>query len=183
MIIYIHGFAGSAKGTKAILLREKFNSEELVAPSLSYIPDLAIDTLEQMIKSYAKYERVSLIGSSLGGFYAIYLATKYNLKAALINPAVSFEETLTQMVGNEVKNVDMSKFEWNEKHIEMLKKYAVPSPNPQQFFLLTQTGDELLDYQHGVEYLKDAKMLVIEGGNHGFEGFEKYIDKIVNFFE
>ena len=70
MIIYIHGFGGSGQGSKAKLLCEYFKSieEDFIAPSLSYVPELAISTLQELIESY--HGEVYLIGSSLGGFYA-----------------------------------------------------------------------------------------------------------------
>ncbi|MCG3720375.1 esterase, partial [Aliarcobacter butzleri] len=86
MIIYIHGFASCGFGSKAQKFKEYFE-EEIITISLPTIPNLAIDTLEQIIEfSLNKDENVYLIGSSLGGFYSLYLANKYDLKAVLINP-------------------------------------------------------------------------------------------------
>ena len=89
MIIYIHGFASCGFGSKAQKFKEYFE-EEIITISLPTIPNLAIDTLEQIIEfSLNKDENVYLIGSSLVGFYSLYLANKYDLKAVLINPAVN----------------------------------------------------------------------------------------------
>ena len=49
MIIYIHGFASSGFGGKATLLKEHFK-ENIFSPSFSYIPSLAMNTLEQLIE-------------------------------------------------------------------------------------------------------------------------------------
>ncbi len=56
VIIYIHGFGGSGVGNKASLFREYFKERgvEYIAPSLSYIPDLAISTLEELIENLRK---------------------------------------------------------------------------------------------------------------------------------
>ena len=106
MIIVIHGFGSAGRGGKAMFFREYFKSRGALclAPSLSYVPELAIDTLEQLIESCG--EDVTLIGSSLGGYYAIYLAEKYGLKAVLINPAVDSSETLKRVLemGGMAKN-------------------------------------------------------------------------------
>ncbi len=110
---------------KASLLRDKLKSKNIIAPTLSYVPDLAIDTLEQLIQTYIKYEKVYLIGSSLGGYYAIYLANKYNLKAVLINPSTNPRNTLSNMIGQTLNYADLSKFEWNQNHINMLMQYKV----------------------------------------------------------
>ena len=97
MIIYIHGFGSSGHGGKASLFREYFE-DEVIAPSLSYVPNLAIDTLEQLIEMLLeKGETVGLVGSSLGGYYSIYLANKYDLKAVLINPAIYPYKTLDKI--------------------------------------------------------------------------------------
>ena len=49
MIIYIHGFGGSGEGSKAKAFWDYFASigEPYIAPSLSYVPELAIRTLEE----------------------------------------------------------------------------------------------------------------------------------------
>lgn len=183
MIIYIHGFGGSGYGSKATLLREIFASQNIIAPSLSYVPLLAIDTLSQIIESYIKHEPIYLIGSSLGGYYSIYLAHKYDLKAVLINPATTPTITLSNMIGQALNYTDLSKFEWNESHIKMLEAYAVKSPKKENFLLLLQTGDEVIDYTVAVKYLDGSKQIIIDGGNHSFDGLENYIQEIEKFFK
>lgn len=182
MILYIHGFGGSGVGMKASLVRKEFSKYNVIAPTLSYVPDLAIDTLSQIIESYKKYEDVYLIGSSLGGYYSIYLAQKYNLKAVLINPATTPNSTLSKMLGEALNYGDLSKFEWNKNHLQMLKKYSVTSPNSENFLLLTQTGDEVIDYKVALEYLEGARQIVVDGGDHSFVEIEKYFTYILQFF-
>lgn len=183
MILYIHGFGGCGFGIKAQIIREKVTTTDVIAPTLSYVPDLAIDTLCQLIEALKKYEPIYLVGSSLGGYYSIYLAQKYDLKAVLINPSIEPIKTLSKVIGQALNYGDLSKFEWNEEHIKMLKKYQVKDPTPSKYLLLTQTGDELLDYKVAVEYLKGSQQIVIEGGDHSFVDFENSIDNILDFFE
>ena len=56
--------------------------------ALSHNPEAAIEQLEKLISSGGGKPYL-LVGSSLGGYYATYLAEKYACRAALINPAVS----------------------------------------------------------------------------------------------
>ncbi len=181
MIIYIHGFGSSGHGGKATLFREYFE-DELIAPSLSYIPTLAIDTLEQLINIYLQTdEEVSLVGSSLGGYYAIYLANKYNLKAVLINPAVYPYKTLDK-VGISMNYYDMSSFEVTTEHIQTLRGLEVNNiKNQDNFMVLLQTDDEVLDYTQAVEKLSNSELIIEEGGNHTFENIESYFRKIGSF--
>jgi predicted esterase YcpF (UPF0227 family) len=183
MILYIHGFGSSGKGNKANILKEDLKKYNFFTPSLSFIPDLAIDTLEQIIEyALSKNEPVYLMGSSLGGYYSIYLSHKYNLKAILINPSIKPYETLKLALGKAFSYHDMSKFEWKEEHIKKLYPYDIQNINPNNFFLLTQTGDELLDYKIGVDKLQGANMNIIEGGDHGFVNIENHLDEIKSFF-
>ena len=177
MIIYIHGFSSHGYGSKAKMLRAYFadKNETFIAPSLSYIPDLAIQTLEELITAC---DDVTLIGSSLGGYYAMYLAEKYNLKVVLINPAMHSDKTLTRMLGQAPNFYDGSLFEWKASHLEMLKQYETDMSDQSKVMLMVQKGDDILDYRVAVKKLPDAKQIVEEGGDHGFTGVEKYFDEI-----
>lgn len=181
MIIYIHGFGSSGHGGKATLFREYFE-EEVLAPSLSYVPNLAIDTLEQLIEMFLeKNETVGLVGSSLGGYYAIHLATKYDLKAVLINPAIYPYKTLDK-IGMAMNYHDGTAFEVTDSHMQSLKFLEVNEiENQENFLVLLQTEDEVLDYTQAVEKLPEAEFIIEEGGNHSFENIESYFRKISLF--
>ncbi|HIC77837.1 MAG TPA: esterase [Sulfurovum sp.] len=183
MIIYIHGFGSSGKGGKALEFRKYFESinEPFIAPSLSYVPELAMDTLEQLVKSY---ENVTLIGSSLGGYYSIYLAEKYGLKAVLINPSVASFKTLKRAIdltGYAKNFYDGSEFSWQESYVEMLQGYEVETIVSKDYLLLLQTGDDVLNYKDAVAKVPNATMIIEEGGTHSFEGIERYFDRIGEF--
>lgn len=183
MIIYIHGFGGSGAGVKARAAKKMFGEADLLAPSLSYVPDLAVATLSELIELLQRQgEPVSLIGSSLGGYYAIYLAEKYNLKAVLINPSVHPYQTLEKSIGRALNFFDLSRFEWNERHIQTLRHYEVDAPDPSRYLLLLQKGDELLDYREALAKLPGAEGIVEEGGSHSYEGFEGKRVFIASFF-
>jgi len=184
MIIYIHGFGGSGQGSKAKLFREYFKSieENFIAPSLSYVPELAIATLQELIESYRG--EVYLIGSSLGGFYATYLSQMKEVKkVVLLNPAVYPYKTLTRALGEAPNFYDGSFYSWKQEHIEMLKNYKTDEDLAlAKFMLMVQKGDELLDYKEALQKYKGAKQIVQEGGNHGFEGIESHVETIREFF-
>ena len=181
MIIYIHGFGSSGHGGKASLFREYFE-DEVIAPSLSYVPNLAIDTLEQLIEMLLeKGETVGLVGSSLGGYYSIYLANKYDLKAVLINPAIYPYKTLDK-IGMARNYYDLTTFEVTSEHIQALKSLEVSEiTNQENFITLLQTEDEVLDYNDAVEKLSESELVIEEGGTHSFENIESYFRKIGSF--
>lgn len=185
MIIYLHGFRSHGRGAKAVALRHFCEEEHIgfIAPSLSSIPDLAIQTLEELIEVFLKTEKVSLIGSSLGGYYAMYLSHKYDLRCVLINPAITPYITLERGLGFPPNVYDQSTFEWNRAHLEMLKKYEVPEYCGENALLLVQTADEVLDYTEAVQKMSGAAMIVEEGGDHGYQGVERHFQRIMDFLE
>lgn len=185
MIIYLHGFRSHGRGAKAVALRHFCEEEKIgfIAPSLSSIPDLAIQTLEDLIEAFLKTEKVSLIGSSLGGYYAMYLAHKYHLRCVLINPAITPYITLERGLGFPPHVYDQSTFEWTRTHLHMLKQYDVESYQGENALLMVQTEDEVLDYAEAVAKLPKSQMIIEEGGDHGFKGIERHFDTIVEFLK
>ena len=187
MILYIHGFASSGEGAKATLFKTLACNHPVYAPSLSNIPDLAIQTLSECITLCKKSEdplfsTVHIIGSSLGGYYAHYLAYKYRLKAVLINPALYPYNRLSSYEGMVKNYYDNSHFECHVTHFEMLKKYDVPATvENDNILLLSQKGDEVLDYREAVGKLGGATMMVQDGGDHTFENITDYLDAIGTF--
>jgi predicted esterase YcpF (UPF0227 family) len=181
MILYIHGFASSGLGAKARTVREYFGAESL-APSFSHIPELAVDTLTQIVEQARHLdEPVGLIGSSLGGFYALRLAERFGLPAVLINPSIRPWETLAAQTGTGTHYYDGARFEWSPKHVESLKKYRVTPTQQDRYLLMLQTGDEVLDYRIALDALPGARRIVEEGGDHTFVGFETHLPEIETF--
>ena len=181
MLLYIHGFGSSGKSGKAMLIRKRL-ADGVIAPSLPPIPELAVDTLEQIVACMQRCdEPFAFAGSSLGGYYAAYLADKYKTKAVLINPSVKPYRTLASHIGFNHSYYDFSDYEFTQKHIDSLRKYDVSDPDPSQFLLLLQTGDEVLDYREAVEKFQGAHIDIEEGGSHGYEDFERKIPLIVDF--
>jgi len=188
MVIYIHGFGGSGEGNKAKQFRKYFHliGKNFIAPSLSYVPELAIKTLEELIE-YC-HEDVYLIGSSLGGFYATYLANNAKVKKIiLINPAVNPQITLQKSIVDAPNFYDQSSYSWNDKHIQMLKRYRILNPpiiktQKEKFMLLLQKGDELLDYNEAVNFYDGTCQIVEDGGSHSFNGIKRYFEMIQGYF-
>ncbi|SFV61018.1 Putative esterase, FIGfam005057 [hydrothermal vent metagenome] len=187
MVIYIHGFGSHGYGSKAKVFREYFHSigEDFIAPSLSYVPELALQTLAELIKSY--HGDVYLIGSSLGGFYSTYLSQLPEVKkVVLINPATKPMETLSRALGDAPNFYDDSSYSWKQEHLEMLEQYDYYLPHGsiklQKFFVLLQKGDELLEYTDAQEKYEGAKVIVEDGGSHSFDGIERHLEGIRRFF-
>ncbi len=185
MLIYLHGFNSSPASHKAILLRDymaaRDAANQFVCPALPHWPKDAVEQVEKIIRQH-EGENITLIGSSLGGFYAVYLAEKYNLKAVLINPAVKPSTSLEAYVGPQKNIYTGEKYTFTQEHIRQLRDLNRREiSHPERYLLLTQTGDEVLDYRDAVQKMLGAQQIVIEGGDHGFQNFSSYLDTILSF--
>jgi len=184
MFIYLHGFRSSPASSKAQLLKkslsEKGLSSRFWCEEFPVAPDRAIETVERVIE--ADTEESVLIGSSLGGYYATYLAEKHDLRAILINPATHAEKTLAPWIGPHTNIYTGEHFELTQGHIMALSNLWVPIlRNPERFWLIVETGDEILDYREAVSRYAGARQTVIEGGDHSLQHFPDLLEAIVEF--
>ena len=75
VLLYLHGFRSVGLCYKGKQIAS-FAPNSLT-PNLPYVPDLAISYAESLIQKYGA-QNLCLIGSSLGGYYATFLAEKYS---------------------------------------------------------------------------------------------------------
>lgn len=177
MILYLHGFASCGDSNKTRLLKEHF--EDILSPDIPVDPDEAISFLQKLI---VDNEVDLLIGSSLGGYYAAYLAEKFQIKTVLLNPSTQPFITLAPYVGTNEFFCTGKSFEWTREHIHKLMPYAISKNSIKApVLVLLQKGDEVLDYTKAAELYGDYKVVVQEGGNHRFENLDEYIGVISDF--
>ncbi|EAR84874.1 esterase YqiA (macronuclear) [Tetrahymena thermophila SB210] len=183
LLIYVHGFGGSGFSNKGQILRSRF--QNVASLSLPQIPNLAIHNLEQFIQYMDKkeYDPV-LVGSSLGGFYSIYIGEKYNLKTILINPSIQPYLTAKNYIGMNKSFYDQSLYEWNTNHTDSLHQYEVKNIKDQtKYLLMLTTQDEILDYRVALQKLPQAHKDIYEGGDHEYKILPQKLDVIQNFLQ
>lgn len=185
MIVYLHGFNSSPASGKARQLGEHMAGlgrlGEYYCPALPNRPREAIARVEATLVR-ARREAVTLVGSSLGGFYATHLAEKHGWKAVLVNPAVHAQHLLRDALGTQTNWHTGEKWLFTEAHLAELAALDVPAiTRPERYLLLAQTGDEVLDYRDAAAYYAGARHIIEEGGDHGFAGFERHFQTILEF--
>ena len=176
MLLYIHGFRTTPRSQTSQLLKKHYG-EHLLLSDHPFAPDAAIDTIENLLKHHPV---TGLIASSLGGYYATYLAEKYEMPAVLINPSTRPFITTRAYLGTNT-TYDGETFEWQEHHLKELEKYAIENPHPERYYLCLQKGDAVLDYRIALTYFDGAKVCLEEGGGHHFEGLERHFESIDRF--
>jgi predicted esterase YcpF (UPF0227 family) len=182
LFIYIHGFNSSPASFKAKVLHDRLaaagRAHEFAAPALPHSPAAAAQMLEALARGHPQ---AVLVGSSLGGFYATWLAERLALRAVLVNPAVRPYELLTGHVGRQQNFHNGEEYDFTLGHVAELRALEVGALDPARYFLLVETGDEVLDYRQAIAKYRGARQLVIEGGDHGFSDFAKHIDAVMDF--
>jgi predicted esterase YcpF (UPF0227 family) len=181
VILYLHGFNSSPQSHKAQVMQrymeERGLGEQFACPAL---PPLAPQAIEE-IEKFDLRRRVCLVGSSLGGFYATYLAEKHDLRAVLINPAIEPHVGLRAYLGPQ-KNLHTGEpYELTESHLREWEKLIVPRITPSRYLLIVETGDELLDYRSAVERYAGAAQRVVQGGDHSLQTFPQHLPRILEF--
>jgi predicted esterase YcpF (UPF0227 family) len=182
LIIYIHGFNSSPASSKAKVLHEclaaQGRAQEFLAPALPHAPAAAAQLLAGLAR---KHPQAALVGSSLGGFYATWLAEQFAMRAVLVNPAVRPYALLEGHVGRQKNFHSGEEYEFTAQHVVELRALEVDAITPQRYMLMVETGDEVLDYRLAVQKYRGAQQQVIEGGDHGFSDFAEYVDTVLEF--
>lgn len=185
MILYLHGFRSSPASMKARVMAARMAelglADQLVSPQLPASPAEAM-ALAQSLVDGVPVNQLSIVGSSLGGYYATWLAERLGCRAVLLNPAVTPLKDLDQHVGVSTQYHSDQPFEFKPEYIDELGTLAVERiSRPERYFLIAATGDEVLDYRDMVKHYAGARQQVIEGSDHGISEFPDYVDAVLAF--
>ncbi|GAA4941406.1 YqiA/YcfP family alpha/beta fold hydrolase [Halioxenophilus aromaticivorans] len=187
-VIYIHGFLSSPQSHKAQVvarwLAEEHPQVSFYCPQLTPYPGQTQQQLDDLVADL-KGQHIGLMGSSMGGFWATYLAEACDLPAVLINPACEPLKLMPQYIDQTLQNYHTEQtYQLNSSHLDELTQ--VPAHSAKRlanYWVLLQTGDETLDYNKAVSKYQGAEMLVEEGGDHSFQNFERHLSASLAFFD
>ncbi len=187
-IVYLHGFRSSPASAKARQLRAAVDRlpatrrPKLHIPALTHAPLAAAAAVAQWVDANARNDDLTFVGSSLGGFYATHLAERYGAQAVLINPAVHPARDLAPLIGVQTNLYTGEAFEVTPAHFAELEALAVARiARPERYFLLVESGDEVLDYREAVAHYGGGWQYVRGGGDHSFTDFAAQIPPILRF--
>jgi len=188
LVVYLHGFRSSPRSSKAVVTGEAIQGLSTVEqPIVWYCPQLLVSPKASMaivMKHIEEsvHDRLVVMGSSLGGYYANYLAEKYGCKAVALNPAVRAPRELASHVGMLTSYDNDEPYDFRPEYIDELKALQVEEiSNPSRYFLMAAKGDQLLDWHEMVDFYKGAKHLVLEGSDHGISEYPEHLPKVLKF--
>lgn len=185
-ILYLHGFQSSPFSFKAQLVSQEIEKAgdgvRCFCPQLPLSPAKSIKIAENFLNEYSP-ESIAVIGSSLGGYYANWLAERYACRAVLLNPVI--DPWKIKILDDLPDKSDLRVKEWldfRENYRSELNAIRVAHiTKPERYMLLAATGDELLDWRLMQAHYQGASQTIIEGGDHGLSCFGQYLEKVLRF--
>jgi len=185
VILYLHGFLSSPASVKAKQVRAALcragREADFLCPPLPVSPRAAAD----IALTSAQLEdprQLSVIGSSLGGYYATWLAERLGCRAVLLNPAVHPYEDLLAFVGWHNNPTGGQPVEVRPEFLDELRALETPRlTDPDRYLLFAATGDEVIDYRQMVAKYAACPMRIIAGSNHALSDFAEYLPEVLRF--
>ena len=182
-LIYLHGFRSSPSSFKSqwllARLTELGRASKFACPQLPPSPREAVDLVRHQ---FDLRPDDTLVGSSLGGYYATYLAEHYGCRAVLLNPVIRAARDLQSYVGEQQLYHSEGSFHFRREYLYELNEQEVAMISfAQRYFLIAAKGDELLDWQEMVRHYGGAQALVLDGSDHGLTDFNLYGDQVLKF--
>ena len=185
-ILYFHGFKSSSDSGKA----QDFKNfiENHTSQTSIVIPDLDDDfkNANNQIKNLINEIETNILfmGSSLGGYYALYFAQLYKTKSVLINPAIPPLNNFEIHLGKNENYATGNKFTISKNDISYIRSlHHKKILDPSNHLILLESGDEILDYIETVSYFKGSSMDIFYGGNHSYTSIKEKLIKIKYFFD
>jgi len=181
-LVYLHGFRSSPQSFKARLLEERLAglglAERFACPQLPASPAAAVDLV---LREIAPGPADTLVGSSLGGYYATWLAERSGCRAALLNPAVFPARDLAGHTGVQPMYHSDDEFVFEPRYLGELAQLEAAPSRLERYLLIAAKGDELLDWREMVAKYRGAPTILLEGGDHGLSEFSALVDRVLAF--
>jgi predicted esterase YcpF (UPF0227 family) len=126
---------------------------------------------------------MAVVGSSLGGFYASWIAEQTGCRAVLLNPAVNPARDLLRYIGDQTSWHDPSEhFFFRAEFVDELQALTLPVlTRPERYLAVIAKGDELLDWREMLARCEGARIHLLEGSNHALSDFELQLPTVMGF--
>jgi len=187
-LLYLHGFRSSPQSTKARTMAQYVQTQhpkvQWFCPQLPPSPKEAMSMVMAEVQDWPS-EQMAVVGSSLGGFYATWVAHQKHCKSVLLNPAVYPEHTLEQHIGQQTHwHNPEEAFFFKPEYIQQLRDLSLrDQPATAAQLGIFAKGDEVLDWRQMVARYPEAEQLVLEGGDHAISDFEIHLSRILDFLD
>jgi uncharacterized protein len=187
-VLYLHGFRSSPQSIKArqvaAVMAAQFPHITWWCPHLPPSPKAAAALIAEGTAHWPVHS-MAVMGSSLGGFYATWLAAQRDCKAVLLNPAINPARDLAKYIGEQTAWHDPAeRFFFAPEFVDELSDLEVgPLLRPERLWALIAKGDEVLDWREMTTRYPGSHQVVMEGGDHTISNFETYLPQVLEFLD
>lgn len=185
-LLYLHGFRSSPQSAKARLMAAhmatRYPAVHWWCPQLPPSPQAAMAQVMAGIGAWPR-QHMAVVGSSLGGFYAAWVAGQIGCRYALLNPAVKPARDLARYIGEQKSWHDPSEsFFFQPSFVDELEVLtAGPRPDPALGYALIAKGDEVLDWREMTAHHAGCQITLLEGGDHALSDFAQHLPALLDF--
>ncbi len=185
-LLYLHGFRSSPQSFKAQRMARAVAAlpapPHWWCPQLPPSPQQAMALIQQGIADWPR-ERMAVVGSSLGGFYAHVLARQIGCPVVLLNPAVHPARDLAGYIGEHPAWHDPGqRIHFDAGFIDELRALeAIPTSTQTPTLAVIAKGDEVLDWREMLAAYGHDRVRLIEGSDHAISDFDLYMPEILQF--
>ena len=187
-LLYLHGFRSSPQSMKA---RKMADWVARHRPDVTFwcpqLPPSPAEALQVVTHGLANWpaEGTGVMGSSLGGFYATWVAE--HLPAALtapvvlINPAVNPARDLARHIGEQTTwHNPQERFFFQPHFVDELARLGHPDlQHPERYQVWAATGDEVLDWREMQGRYPTAQLQVVPGSDHALSDFDEHLPRML----
>ena len=187
-LLYLHGFRSSPLSFKARrmaeVVRERHPGVTWWCPQLPPSPRAAMALVANGIGGWPR-DRMAVVGSSLGGFYATWVAEETGCRAVLLNPAVHAARDLSRYVGEQTAWHDPEEhFFFAPEYVDELRALERgPVAHPERYFAVIAKGDEVLDWREMTGRYPGVRTKLLEASDHALSDFDQHLDEVLAFLQ
>ncbi|MFP5467320.1 MAG: YqiA/YcfP family alpha/beta fold hydrolase [Gammaproteobacteria bacterium] len=195
-LLYLHGFRSSPQSVKARLVAARVKARHPAVtwwcPQLPPSPAAAMALVSGGVRSWP-VDRMVVMGSSLGGFYARWLSLRMGCAAVLLNPAVHPARDLARHIGEQTAWHDpaerfffapafVDELQVLEDELRRMSDPAGARPAPRQMAVIAR-GDEVLDWREMQAFCASGDVRLLPGSDHAISDFSDHIDAVFDFLD
>ena len=187
-LLYLHGFRSSPQSFKAQRMAHVVAAlpkpPHWWCPQLPPSPRQAMALIAQGVADWPQ-DRMAILGSSLGGFYAAVLGRQIGCPVVLLNPAVHPARDLAGHIGEHPAWHDPAqRLHFDAAFIDELQVLeATPVTQTAPTLAVIAQGDEVLDWREMLAAHGQDRVRLIEGSDHAISDFDVYIPEILEFLQ
>lgn len=185
-ILYFHGFKSSSESSKGQefknFISKYTKNTKIIIPDLDDNFEKAHLQIERLISDNGP--EIVFMGSSLGGYSALYYSQIHEVEAVLINPAIPPLSGFEIHLGENENYATGKKFMIKKDDLSFIRSLHHEKINkPENILVLLESGDEVLNYIETTAYFKASHIDIIYGGNHSYTSLKNKYTKVTNFLK